>query len=45
MDLNVFTLSGQKTLGHYVNKKKCFEARDEHFSCLDDVNDPLGKNL
>ena len=43
MELNVYNLNYLQTLGAQVNKKKCFESRDEHFTCLDHVNDPLGK--
>jgi len=39
MELNVFTANNLRTLGERVNEKKCFEARDEHFTCLDHFDD------
>jgi len=43
MDLNVFGANNLRTLGERVNERKCFEARDEHFTCLDHFDDKYGK--
>ncbi len=40
--MNTFEFAQIGTYGQYTNQKKCFDARDEHFNCLDRINDELG---
>ena len=30
------------TIGMRENDKACFESRDKHFDCLDEINDRIG---
>lgn len=42
MNFNTYAINTLRTLGERIDSKKCFEARDDHFICLDQFNDREG---